>query len=244
MYLNDHHVLVYLLCRATLGEKTKAVYTLTIIHLIFAVLNAWASVSGQSQNGILILFTSVPISITYTIFFSWILNGISTTKESLAARKQRGKLGMYEQLTWILFSFFGAAALFMIGAVVVIISYNHSQSWYAGHWNWLWFFSAGWPMFLNAAACLAIGWIFRPQTFNRSYGMNEVGDFPLDEDDLETQANVALDTLRAHRRGADDGNMRTVDADDDRRKRWNTDSLQAFGDDDDSADEGRQFAKQ
>jgi hypothetical protein len=225
-----------------LGDKSKSVYVLTLAHLGFSVLNALAGVSIRNQKSFLILLASVPISVTYTIFFSWILNGLSATKESLTARKQSAKLGMYEQLTWILFGFFGAACFFMVGAVFVIITYNNSQSWYASHWNWLWFFSAGWPMFLNCLACIAVGWIFRPQAYNRSYGMDEISGFPLDEEDLDTRANVALDTLRSHRRGTEEygnmsgkmsGSMEELEG----HSRWNTGSLQAFGNDDSGSEE-------
>lgn len=136
---------------------------------------------------------------------------------------------MYRSLTITLYGFFAAAIIFMLAAMFVIFTYNSSQAWYAGHWRSLWFFSAGWPMFINVAACLSIGWIFRPQSYNRSYGLDELTEFPLDDDDLEIRATAALDSLRAEYANVDG------------HSRWNTGNLAAFGqsDSDDEKDDDR-----
>lgn len=87
-------------------------------------------------------------------------------------------------------------------------------------------------MLLNFGGCLFVGWIFRPQAYNRNYGLNELSSFPLDDDDddLDNRASIALDTLRATRNpgfGGPQGGAPTTD-----QKQWVTGALQAFGDED------------
>lgn len=144
------------------------------------------------------LLASVPISITFSIFFSWTLSSLAATKDSLAIRKQTTKLVMYQKLTCVLYASFVLASLCMLGAAVAILTQGGDElAWYARNWDWLWFYSSGWSMLLNLAGCLVVGWIFRPRAYNRNHGLNELSAFPLDEEDLENRANIALDILRS-----------------------------------------------
>ena len=50
---------------------------------------------------------------------------------------------------------------------------------------------------LEILACASVAFIFRPDTHNRSaYGLEELGDIPLDDAELNDQAELALDALR------------------------------------------------
>lgn len=143
-------------------------------------------------------------------------------------RKQRGKLAMYTQMTWVLYALFALAAIFMIMAVCVVLDHRDDAAdgniaWRAANWRWIWLLSSGWPMLLTFLGTTIIAWIFRPQAYNRTYGMNELNEYPLDEDDLDGRATVALDTLR--RAKTDEGETEPKDA---RRDRWTTEPLDAF----------------
>lgn len=194
----------------------------------------------------IVFLSSLPLAMTYSIFFSRILAGLSTTKESLSIRKQRAKLGMFNQLTWVLYIFFISACVFMVIASLTILTYNESLKWYAKHWKWLWLYSSGWPILLNFICCSAIAWIFRPRDYNRNYGLDEISEFPLDEEDLELQADLALQTLRSGRQPRKDLRFPHEDGDRDVSRsfggghsRWNTDTIQPFG-----ADESDNSAEQ
>lgn len=128
----------------------------------------------------------------------------------------------------------------MVIASLMILTYNDSVKWYAKNWRWLWFYSSGWPIMLNFVSCLAIAWIFRPQDYNRNYGLNELSDFPLDEEDLELRADFALKALRTGRLQMPDPDTETENARLSNaaasfgggHSRWNTDNVQPFGADD------------
>lgn len=231
--LSDSH------CRPSLGDDANSITILTAVHLVFSIVNALADLSSGGQSSTAIFLLSIPVSVTFNVFFSRIFASLAATKQSLASRKQNAKLHMYQRLTWIIYSFFAAACFFMLAAIFTVLGYSKSQEWYAQHWNWLWFLSNGWPILLNFSATTAVAIIFRPQAYNRSYGLQELSDYPLDEESLESHANVALDTLRTsadfseagYRRVQPDlprGDLSTLGS----RNRWATENLGVFGDDD------------
>lgn len=213
------------------ADKKRSVYTLTGAHLFFSTTSTVASVSNPQAGALSTLLLTVPLTITYTLFCHWILAGLTSTRENLAIRKQRGKLAMYKQMTRVLYALFALAALFMIIAVLVVLEHKDGApdgnvAWRAANWRWLWFLSAGWPMVLTFLGAMAIAWIFRPQTYNRTYGVSELNEYPLDEDDLDGRATVALDALRRGKTGE----MET-DGEHIGRDRWASEPLDAFAQD-------------
>lgn len=191
---------------ASLEGKRAAVYSLTIIHLVFSILNVIATISGgtsssSSTSSPWILFTAIPITITYTIFAQWILSALASTKEWLALRKQTTKLTMYRSMSRVLYGLFGMAAFLMLLAILVVFRGEGGMIWRAQHWRWLWFLTAGWPLVLTAIGTLNIAWIFRPRQYNRSWGLDELGDRPLDDEEIELEgrAEMALCSLRSSR---------------------------------------------
>lgn len=83
-------------------------------------------------------------------------------------------------------------------------------------------------MLLNFGGCLFVGWIFRPQAYNRNYGLNELSSFPIDDEDLDNRASIALDTLRSTRNQDFEGPQ--FDAPITGHNQWATGTLRAFGD--------------
>jgi len=180
----------------SLGEKTRRIYGLTMIHLFCSILNIIISLTVPRDTSIALLFGILPVSVTFTIFIVWILSSLAQTKQSLHLRKQNVKLKMYERLTWTLSSFSIAAFLCSLGSIAVIISRTTTVKWYASNWNRLWFFTDGWQAVLCWAATTSIAYIFRPRALNRSYDINEISIEPTDEEMGATTRNVLGKSLK------------------------------------------------
>ena len=213
-------------CRASLEEKRKAVYALTIAHLVFSILSALGTISTSGSSGFGVLLMALPVTITYTIFYQWIMSSLASTKECLALRKQTTKLYMYRQMTFALYTLFIIAALIMFLSIFIIFGQRNTLEWRASHWKSIWFFSSGWPMLLNLIGTVVICWIFRPRAHNQNYGLNELADYTLSEDDLDGRADVALQTLRSKRMV--DGSLSDAFGSDDHHGRWATEGLGAI----------------
>jgi len=166
----------------SLGEKANRIYVLTGFHLLFTIVSIIIALTVRRSSGIGILLATLPVSVTFSIFVSWILSSMSQTKQSLQLRKQNVKLRMYERLTLALLILFGVSAVCMLVSVVVIVGRTSTVNWYATHWNSLWFFTDGWQVILAFISTMSLAYIFRPRALNRSYDINEISINP-DEDE-------------------------------------------------------------
>lgn len=179
----------------SLGEKSRKIYGLAAIHLFCSLLNIIIGLTVPRDTSIALVFGTLPVSITFSVFICWTLLSLAQTKQSLHLRKQNVKLKMYEKLTWTLSSFFIAAFLCSLGSFIVIIGHTTTVKWYAANWHSLWFLTDGWQVFLCWAATSSIAYIFRPRALNRSYDINEIAIEPTDEE-MGSTRNVLGKSLK------------------------------------------------
>ncbi|KAJ1567800.1 hypothetical protein HK096_008624, partial [Nowakowskiella sp. JEL0078] len=81
--------------KPTLGPTMKNCLALTYVHFAAGVLYTAGSRVAEELTGLLVLMFILPLSITVTIFYMWILNGLKDTIEKLKVRRQAVKLTMY-----------------------------------------------------------------------------------------------------------------------------------------------------
>jgi hypothetical protein len=98
--------------RHTLGSTMTIVRILAIVHFVFGMVYAVASLTiTPEQAGPLVLLVILPLSGTLTAFYIWTLNSLKFTMKDLEERKQNVKLLMYKRLWWIIlgsiFTIFG-----------------------------------------------------------------------------------------------------------------------------------------
>lgn len=154
----------------SLGEKALPIYSLTMATLIFSILAIIFAIISKKNAGLMGSFLStIPLSMCYSIFVSWILSSLKQTKETLSMRKQSAKLGMYERMTFVLGLAIAASTICLISTVVVVIGPSRSAGWYANHWSMIWFFTDGWQTLVSVLTVASLAWVFRPRAYNRRY---------------------------------------------------------------------------
>ena len=130
--------------------------------------------------GLLILVFIVPLSITMTIFYFWILGALGETVAALEVHKQHTKLDMYQNLWRILV----LSVLLMTGFLVLnSADYAHrfESDWQSQHWQIRWFLLDGWLNVEYFIMFCAVAWIWRPRNDNWRYGLQELAS---DEQDV------------------------------------------------------------
>lgn len=179
--------------RPSLGEKAAYVYGLSGFYLVASVINVLASLTMRTSGQILLLLSTLGVALGGAAFLTWTFDSLKGTMGILLERKQHAKLQMYERLAAILKALYAGTILCLLASVLFIAGSGTSQDWYAGHWQWLWLMTDGWQNLLNLGGVLAISYVFRPRSHNRTYGMNELSGEPLDED--VEGGKIGLDTI-------------------------------------------------
>jgi hypothetical protein len=174
-------------------------------YLLTSVANVLASLTMRTSSQIILLFSTLGVAIGGAAFMTWTFDSLKTTTAILLQRKQHAKLEMYEQLTAILKGAYSVTILCLLASIVFVASSGASQTWYAGHWHYLWLMTDGWQCLLNLVAVLSISYVFRPRIHNRTYGLEELASDPLDhEADIEGGGarKYSLESIGAHLEGA------------------------------------------
>ncbi|KAF5097829.1 hypothetical protein D0Z00_002266 [Geotrichum galactomycetum] len=160
-------------------------------HFLFAILYTISSyIVPPDSTSPWILLVILPLSLTMTGFYIWILSSLSHTIKFLEDRKQHVKALMYKNL-WRL----------LLGSVLVIFGFFFLNSlifanespleFITNHWQSRWFMLDGWLNVVYFVDFCIIAFIWRPTENNRRFAMST----QLAQDENEAQ-EFEIGTLR------------------------------------------------
>ena len=170
----------YGVVKPSLGALMKYVRILAILHFVFGVVYAVASLSITPENaGPFVLLVILPLAATLTAFYVWTLNSLKLTMKELEERKQHQKGLMYRRLWWslvtsilVIFGFFFLNSLTFAG--------HASPDFVPTHWKTRWFVLDGWLNLVYLADLAVIAYLWRPTANNRRFAMSD--ELAQDED--------------------------------------------------------------
>ncbi|KAL5034175.1 hypothetical protein RTP6_002039 [Batrachochytrium dendrobatidis] len=87
----------YGVVKPTLGDTMKRCIILTVVHFVFGVSYATASLVSAEKNNFTIIILVIPLSLTMMAFYVWTFTAITETMARLEARRQSVKLRMYNR---------------------------------------------------------------------------------------------------------------------------------------------------
>ena len=163
----------YGVVKPSLGKTMWYVRILAIVHFVFGVIYAVASLTITPDNaGPLVLLVILPLAGTLTAFYVWTLNSLNFTMKDLLQRKQSVKATMYRRLWYII-----------LGSIVVIFGFFFLNSFtFAGrsdpdfvpnHWKTRWFILNGWLNIVYLIDIASVAYIWRPTANNRRFAMSD-----------------------------------------------------------------------
>lgn len=173
----------YGVVKPSLGNLMWKCRALAGTHFLFAVLWTVCSyiIPPDNENP-LVLFVVLPLSLTMTTFYVWILSALAQTTQELENKKQHVKAEMYKNL-WRL----------LLGSIIVIFAFFFINSMvYANestldfvtkHWQNRWFLLDGWLNVVYFVDFCIIAYIWRPTANNRRFAMST----QLAQDESEAQ---------------------------------------------------------
>jgi hypothetical protein len=163
----------YGVVKPTLGKTMIYVRILAIVHFVFGVIYAVASLAVTPDTvGPIVLFVILPLAGTLTAFYVWTLSSLNLTMKDLIDRKQKTKALMYKRLWWCI-----------LGSVMVIFGFFFINSFaFAGsseanfvpeHWQTRWFVLDGWLNIVYLFDIAFISYLWRPTANNRRFAMSD-----------------------------------------------------------------------
>ena len=177
-------------------SEMKRVYALTYFHFVSIVIK----IIGEhyiTNEGTPKLLSTLPASLSYTIFFTWIITALNETVETLYRKGQTIKIEIYRNMTRALSAYFAFSFLFLLATVVIIATSLNDLGWYSRNWKKFWFL-LGWSAILYTLGVLTIAYLIRPTRNNQWYGAEQIsGDDDLqleviiDNTDIPTRINKA-----------------------------------------------------
>lgn len=176
----------YGVVRPSLGNEMYIAMGLTGVLFIADTVYSYISfTSDEDSNDNSVLFSSIPLAVAMTVFYMWIITGLSKTVKSLTDAKQNVKLAMYKNFTNIM-GLCGVLLFIALFLNVFMVTKQEDESWipYAWKWNWLSSNGVSEMIYLIIFVCLAFLW--RPTNNNQRYGLSEVSQ----DDDLERSGDV------------------------------------------------------
>lgn len=173
----------YGVVKPSLGSLMWKCRALAGTHFVFAVLWTICSyIVPPDNDSPWILFVVMPLSLTMTAFYVWILSALAQTTQELENKKQHVKAEMYKNL-WRL----------LLGSIIVIFAFFFINSMvYANestldfvtkHWQNRWFLLDGWLNVVYFVDFCIIAFIWRPTANNRRFAMST----QLAQDESEAQ---------------------------------------------------------
>jgi hypothetical protein len=193
----------YGVVKPTLGKTMIYVRWLAAAHFIFGLVYAIADhIVAPEDAGLVFLFIALPLAMTMTAFYVWILNSLNFTLKDLNERKQHVKEGMYKKLWWsILASCFVILAFFFFNTFT--FTGLTDPNFLPDHWKTRWFVLDGWLNIVYFAEVAWIAYVWRPTANNRRFAMSdeiaqdddgnfEIADIgmPGDSDDEDEEAKI------------------------------------------------------
>lgn len=173
----------YGVVKPSLGPLMKYVRILALLHFLFGVVYAVASLTITPDSaGPLVMLVILPLAASLTAFYIWTLNSLKLTMKELLERKQNVKLLMYKRLWWVLlssivviFGFFFLNSLTFAG--------HGSPDFIPSHWKTRWFVLDGWLNLVYLVDISVIAYLWRPTANNRRFAMSE--ELAQDDDGFE-----------------------------------------------------------
>lgn len=162
----------YGVVKPTLGSLMWKCQALGGAHFLFAILFTIASYTVSPDNvGPLVLLLILPMSLTMTAFYVWILSSLTTTIKYLEQRRQAVKANMYKILWRILLgSIMVIFAFFFIDSL--IFAQESTLEFITNHWKSRWFMLDGWLNVVYFVDFCLIAFIWRPTANNRRFAMS------------------------------------------------------------------------
>ncbi|RMZ86675.1 hypothetical protein DV736_g6097, partial [Chaetothyriales sp. CBS 134916] len=183
----------YGVVKPTLGRTMIYVRILAIVHFVFGVIYAVASLSLTPDNvGPIVLFVILPLAGTLTVFYVWILSSLNLTMKDLINRKQKTKALMYKHLWWCL-----------LGSILVIFFFffinsiafagSSEEDFVPKHWQTRWFVLDGWLNIVYLFDIAFVAYLWRPTANNRRFAMSD--ELAQDDDGFEIRSIHSRDSL-------------------------------------------------
>ncbi|KAJ2549972.1 hypothetical protein EV175_004242 [Coemansia sp. RSA 1933] len=173
--------------RPSLGKTMIRCILLAMVHFSAGCLyGAGILFRDPQESGPLGLVYVIPLSVSMTLFYVWILSAIINTTHLLIERQQSYKLAMYNNLWRLLLACLVLLMAFFVLNILHTIFYSHISI-AARSWRWLWFWTDGWLNFeYFAALCIILYW-WRPTSQNYRYSLEELAG---DEDEALEREQV------------------------------------------------------
>jgi hypothetical protein len=162
----------YGVVKPTLGNMMWKCQALGGAHFAFAILYTIGSYSiSPDRASPIVLLMVLPLSLTMTVFYVWILSSLTNTIKYLDERKQAVKANMYKNLWRILLgSIVVIFAFFFINSLV--FAQESSLEFITNHWQSRWFMLDGWLNVVYFVDFCLIAFIWRPTANNRRFAMS------------------------------------------------------------------------
>ncbi len=176
---------------------------LSVLHFIFGLLYAYASMFERTFDPALMMLFVFPLSLTLTLFYAWTMGALRATMDQLRARRQSIKLRMYERLQAIL-ALAGTLLLVYMLVTVSLVQRMSQLAWIPVAWRIRWWVSDGIPHLLYLGTFVGISVLWRPTENNERYSLDQLVDLELDLEGGEGGLED-LHELQAIRHRRDDG---------------------------------------
>ena len=173
----------YGVVKPSLGDLMWKCRALAGLHFVFAAIyTVFSYILPPDSASPWVLLVILPLSLTMTAFYIWILSSLTHTIKFLEDRKQHVKALMYKNL-WRL----------LLGSVLVIFAFFFFNSlifanespleFITRHWQSRWFMLDGWLNVVYFVDFCIIAFIWRPTENNRRFAMSS----QLAQDENEAQ---------------------------------------------------------
>jgi hypothetical protein len=162
----------YSVVKPSLGDAMWKCRALAGAHFFFAVVYTVSSyIVPPEEAGPIIMLVIMPLSLTMTTFYVWILASLTSTIKYLDSNKQYIKARMYKTLWMILLgSMIVIFGFFFINSM--IFAGQSNMEFITNHWKARWFLLDGWINVVYIVDFTLIAFIWRPSANNRRFAMS------------------------------------------------------------------------
>ncbi|KAG0223414.1 hypothetical protein BGW42_005910 [Actinomortierella wolfii] len=180
----------YGVVRPTLGSTMKKCIFLAVLHFVFGVIYSAGTMSPvESASTMIILIVVIPLALTMTCFYVWILQSLRATIATLTLRRQTVKMQMYQRL-WRLLVFSVMALCGLLVVDTLTLMNMNSAEWLPKHWRTKWFLLDGWLNLLYLVVFSIIVFLWRPTDNNKRYDIDQLETEDYDHDEHADHNNA------------------------------------------------------
>jgi hypothetical protein len=169
--------------RPSLGKAMYFCVALGVVNFIAGCAYSIYGLLGSDLDELQALIITLPLSLSVTLFYSFSLNALQVTTNTLAIAKQNVKLDMYKSILRIL----GLSVVMAVGVIVLNIVYlsrRFDPDVYPYLWKYKWLMIDGVFHLIYFGVFCGIASLFRPTSNNQRYGMSEMLQEDLDDGEL------------------------------------------------------------